>query len=186
MHNDTKRTSTHKVASSRTNGCFVKWVLLLQNLTAQFLALSNSIHPTSFITPYDKGLPTMDYKKEMRQLIDIVKQQSFEAPLEQTLDDMKTLTTAVKDLSDRIEIRVRKNINPKDKAKKAKSKSKKPSAMPKAAIPKTKPTTSTNNSLPTGNSVSARSVSAKDLDNIKTDFMTRQKSVQPITSQPPV
>ena len=128
----------------------------------------------------------MDYKKEMRQLIDIVKQQSFDAPLEQTLDDMKTLTTAVKDLNDRIEMRVRKNINPTDKPKKTKSKSKKLSAMPKAGIPKTKPTTSTNNSLPTGNSVSASSVSAKDLDNIKTDFITRQKSVQPIQAQPPV
>ncbi|MDA9214864.1 hypothetical protein N9O86_02675 [Planktomarina temperata] len=128
----------------------------------------------------------MNYKKEMRQLIDIVKQQSFDAPLEQTLDDMKTLTTAVKDLSDRIEMRVRKNINPTDKPKKTKSKSKKLSAMPKAAIPKTKPTTSTNNSLPTGNSVSASSVSAKDLDNIRTDFITRQKSVQPIQAQPPV
>jgi len=128
----------------------------------------------------------MDYKKEMRQLIDIVKQQSFEAPLEQTLDDMKTLTTAVKDLSDRIEMRVRKNINPTDKPKKTKSKSKKPSAMPKAAIPKTKPPTSTNNGLPTSNPVSSSSVSAKDLDNIKTDFNNRQKSVQPIQAQPPV
>ena len=128
----------------------------------------------------------MDYKKEMRQLIDIVKQQSFDAPLEQTLDDMKTLTTAVKDLNDRIEMRVRKNINPTDKPKKTNSKSKKPSAMPKAAIPKTKPPTSTNKSLPTSNSVSARSVSAKDLDNIKTDFNNRQKSMQPIQAQPPV
>ncbi|MDA9226523.1 hypothetical protein N9P29_01365 [bacterium] len=164
----------------------MKWVLLPQNLTAQFLALSTSNHPTSFSAPYNKGLALMNYKKEMRHLIDIVKQQSFDAPLEQTLDDMKTLTTAVKDLSDRIEMRVRKNINPKDKATKAKSKSKKPSAMPKATIPKTKPTTSTNNSLPTGNSVSSSSVSAKDFDNIKTDFMTRQKSVQPVTPQPPV
>jgi hypothetical protein len=164
----------------------LKWVLLPQNLTAQFLALSNSNHPTSFTTPHNKGLPAMDYKKEMRQLIDIVKQQSFDAPLEQTLDDMKTLTTAVKDLSDRIEMRVRKNINPTDKPKKTKSKSKKLSAMPKAAIPKTKPTTSTNNSLPTGNSVSSSSVRANDLDNIKTDFMTRQKSVQPIQAQSPV
>lgn len=53
----------------------------------------------------------MDYKKEMRQLIDIVKHQSFDAPLEQTFDDMKTLATAVKDLSDRIEMRVRKSNN---------------------------------------------------------------------------
>lgn len=128
----------------------------------------------------------MDYKKEMRQLIDIVKQKSFDAPLEQTLDDMKTLTNAAKDLSDRIEMRVRKNIIPTDKPKKTTSKSKKLSAMPKGAISKTKPTTSTNNSLTTGNSVSASSVSAKDLDNIKTDFNNRQKSVQPIQAQPPV
>ena len=52
----------------------------------------------------------MEYKDEMRKLIDIVKQQSFTAPLQSTLDDMKILTTAVKDLNDRIEIRVRKSL----------------------------------------------------------------------------
>ena len=51
----------------------------------------------------------MDYKDEMRKLIDIVKQQSFTAPLEQTLDDMKTMANAVKDMSDRIDLRVRKS-----------------------------------------------------------------------------
>ena len=45
----------------------------------------------------------MDYKDEMRKLIDIVKQQSFTAPLEQTLDDMKTMANAVKkDMSDKL------------------------------------------------------------------------------------
>jgi hypothetical protein len=34
----------------------------------------------------------MDYKDDMRRLIDIVKKLSFEAPLEQTLDDLKTLS----------------------------------------------------------------------------------------------
>jgi hypothetical protein len=34
--------------------------------------------------------------------------------------------------------------------------------------------------------VSSSSVRANDLDNIKTDFMTRQKSVQPIQAQSPV
>ena len=52
----------------------------------------------------------MDYKDEIRKLIDIVKQQSFTAPLEQTLDDMKTMTNAVKDMSDRIDLRVRKSL----------------------------------------------------------------------------
>jgi ABC-type microcin C transport system duplicated ATPase subunit YejF len=60
----------------------------------------------------------MDYKDEMRKLIDIVKQQSFTAPLEQTLDDMKTMANAVKDMSDRIDLRVRKSLQPIGKAKK--------------------------------------------------------------------
>ena len=60
----------------------------------------------------------MDYKDEMRKLIDIVKQQSFTAPLEQTLDDMKTMANAVKDMSDRIDLRVRKSLQPTDKTKK--------------------------------------------------------------------
>ena len=60
----------------------------------------------------------MDYKDEMRKLIDIVKQQAFTAPSEQTLDDMKTMANAVKDMSDRIDLRVRKSLQPTDKAKK--------------------------------------------------------------------
>ena len=60
----------------------------------------------------------MAYKDEMRKLIDIVKQQSFTAPLEQTLDDMKMMANAVKDMSDRIDLRVRKSLQPTDKVKK--------------------------------------------------------------------
>ena len=68
----------------------------------------------------------MDYKTEMRKLIDIVKQQSFDAPLESTLEDLTTLSTAVKDLSDRINTRTKKSLNPNDKVKvKKKSKAKK-------------------------------------------------------------
>ena len=59
----------------------------------------------------------MDYKDDMRRLIDIVKKLSFEAPLEQTLDDLKTLSTATHDLTDRIEMRVRKSLQPEDKPK---------------------------------------------------------------------
>ena len=64
----------------------------------------------------------MDYKDEMRKVIDIVKQQSFTAPLEQTLGDMRTIAKAVKDMSDRIDLRVRKRLQPTDKAKKKISK----------------------------------------------------------------
>ncbi len=45
----------------------------------------------------------MQYKDDVRRLIDIVKQKSFEAPLEQTLGDMKTMANVVKDLSGRLE-----------------------------------------------------------------------------------
>ena len=66
----------------------------------------------------------MDYKTEMRKLIDIVKQQSSDAPLESTLDDLTTLSTAVKDLSDRIKTRTKQSQNPnvKDKSKQTKQK----------------------------------------------------------------
>ena len=89
----------------------------------------------------------MDYKDEMRKLIDIAKQQSFIAFLEQTLDDMKTMANAIKDMSDRIELRVRKSLYPTDKAKKKIAKKSKginkakPSPLvkplkPKATLPK--------------------------------------------------
>ena len=51
----------------------------------------------------------MDYKDVILKLIDIVKQQSFTAPLEQTLDDMKEMENAVKDMRDRINLRARKS-----------------------------------------------------------------------------
>ena len=74
----------------------------------------------------------MQYKDEMRRLIDIVKQQSFNAPLVQTLDDLKTMTNAVKDLSDRVEMRVRKSLTADTKTankKASKKKAKKSKAI---------------------------------------------------------
>ena len=65
----------------------------------------------------------MDYKDEMRKLIDIVKQQSFDAKLEDTLYDLLKLTTATKDLSDRISTRARKSLQPNDKEKNKTNKS---------------------------------------------------------------
>jgi hypothetical protein len=124
----------------------------------------------------------MDYKNEMRKLIDIVKQQSFEAKLEDTLDDLLTLTTATKDLSDRISTRVRKSLQPNDKEKKKINKSSTaktvksfPSITP-PPIPKSK-------NLPTSNAVSSTATSAKDIDNVRKDFMAKQQAVQPIKAQ---
>ena len=64
-------------------------------------------------------------KNEMRKLIDIVKQQSLNAPLAQTLNDMNILTSAVSDLSDRLSRRVRKTTQPKVSQTKTKERSEK-------------------------------------------------------------
>ena len=86
----------------------------------------------------------MNYKDEMRKLIDLVKQQSFDAPLESTLEDLTTLSTAVKDLSDRINKRTKKSLNPNDKVKaQKKSKAKKAKPFPSVTplpIPQSKNT----------------------------------------------
>ena len=138
----------------------------------------------------------MQYKDEMRRLIDIVKQQSFDAPLVQTLDDLKTMTNAVKDLSDRVEMRVRKSLTADTKTadkKTSKNKSKKSKAI--KPFPSIKPsntqttqqqtqqttTLSTpTNSLPTNNNVSASSFSAKDISDMRNDFVQKQQALQPI------
>ena len=126
----------------------------------------------------------MDYKNEMRKLIDIIKQQSFEATLADTMDDLLTLTTATKDLSDRINTRVVKSLNANDsKAIKykpnAKGKAKKVKSFPSVAPP---PTPKSNN-LPTSNAVSSTSTSANDIQNVRNDFMAKQQASQPIKPQ---
>lgn len=73
----------------------------------------------------------MDYKDGMRKLIDIVKQRSFTASSEQTLNDLKTMANAVKDMSDRIDLRVRKSLRPTDTAKKKTAKKAKATTEPK-------------------------------------------------------
>ena len=112
----------------------------------------------------------MDYKDEMRKLIDIVKQQSFTVPLEQTLDDMKMIANAVKDMSDRIDLRVRKSLHPIDKAKKKTAKNRKGIAKAKP-FPSVKPpqsTTSNATSQATPNSaVGNQSFTSIDISDIR-------------------
>jgi hypothetical protein len=121
----------------------------------------------------------MDYKTEMRKLIDIVKQQSFDAPLESTLEDLTTLSTAVKDLSDRINTRTKKSLNPNDKVKaKKKSKAKKVNPFPSVKplpIPQSKNTPSTNDKLQT--------LKQYDFNKQRDDFVDRQQAVQSIKPQ---
>ena len=126
----------------------------------------------------------MDYKNEMRKLIDIVKQQSFEATLADTMDDLLTLTTATKDLSDRINTRVAKSLNANDSdaikyKRNAKSKAKRVKSFPSI----TPPPTPKSNNLPTSNAVSSTSTSANDIQNVRNDFMAKQQASQPIKPQ---
>ena len=125
----------------------------------------------------------MEYKDEMRKLIDIVKQQSFTAPLQSTLDDMKVLTTAVKDLNDRIEIRVRKSlVGDDDKAKKKiKTKAvKKAKPFPSISPPTQTQQTSTQSALPTSNAITSTAITQMDYNKAKDDFVAKQTALQPI------
>ncbi len=123
----------------------------------------------------------MNYKIEMRRLIDIVKQQSFNAPLESTLEDLTTLSTAIKDLSDRISIRTKKSLYPTDKAvTKQKGKKQKAKAYPSVKplpIPQSKNTPSS--------SAPIQSLSNFDFNAKSDDFVAKQSAVKPIKPQPP-
>ena len=119
----------------------------------------------------------MNYKDEMRKLIDLVKQQSFDAPLESTLEDLTTLSTAVKDLSDRITTRTKKSLNPNDKGKtKPLSKAKKAKPFPSVTplpIPQSKNT-------PQQKADKLNTLKSTDFNKQRDDFVDRQQSVQAI------
>jgi hypothetical protein len=125
----------------------------------------------------------MNYKDEMRKLIDLVKQQSFDAPLESTLEDLTTLSTAVKDLSDRITTRTKKSLNPNDKGKtKPLSKAKKAKPFPSVTplpIPQSKNT-------PQQKSDKLNTLKSTDFNKQRDDFVDRQQSIQPTKPQPPM
>ena len=130
----------------------------------------------------------MNYKDEMRNLIDIVKQQSFTAPLEQTLDDMKTMANAVKDMSDRIDLRVRKSLQPTDKPKKKTAKKTKgiSKVKPLSSVKPPQPTVSNATSQATPNSaVVSQTFTSKDISDIRNDYLQKQTKLQPIKPQSP-
>ena len=129
----------------------------------------------------------MDYKDEMRKMIDIVKQQSFNAPLEQCVDDLAILSHAIKDLSDRINIRLDKSLYTSDKEKlKGKKKQSKTSSVKRfpsvKQMPIPKPISNANSSA-TSNAVSSTAISANDINNMRNDFVAKQQAVQPIKPQ---
>ena len=122
----------------------------------------------------------MDYKTQMRQLIDIVKQNSFEGNLEDTMDDLMTLTGATKDLTDRINTRIQKRLNVDSKSLKKPTTGKAPKAFPSVA-PSSKP-----KALSTQNTVTATATTAKDIDDMRKDFVAKQKATQAIAPQSPI
>lgn len=127
----------------------------------------------------------MDYKDDMRRLIDIVKKLSFEAPLEQTLDDLKTLSKATHDLTDRIEMRVRKSLQPADKPKSNKpKKAKQLKVRPFPSV--TPPPSPPQKALPTANPVTTSAISAGDYERVRQDFNAKQNALAPIKPSPPL
>jgi hypothetical protein len=118
----------------------------------------------------------MNYKDEMRKLIDLVKQQSFDAPLESTLDDMNMLTTAVSDLSDRITLRVSKSLQPNDK--KAKASVKKKSNTKLKAFPSVTPLP-----IPQSKSKNTSDTKQQTISNPKDELLAKQIAVQSIKPQ---
>jgi hypothetical protein len=118
----------------------------------------------------------MDYKDEMRKLIDIVKQQSFSAPLAQTLDDMNMLTTAVSDLSDRITLRVSKSLQPNDK--KAKTRVRKKSNAKLKAFPSVTQLPIPQSKLK--NTSDTKNTKQQTISNPKDELLAKQIAVQPI------
>ena len=130
----------------------------------------------------------MDYKDEMRKLIDIFKQQSFTAALEQTLDDMKTMANAVKYMSDRIDLRVRKSLQPTDKAKKkTTNRSKdisKAKLFPSVKPPQPAMSNATSQATP-NNAVGSQSFTIKDISDIRNYYLQKQSELQPIKLQSP-
>ena len=121
----------------------------------------------------------MNYKDEMRKLIDIIKQQSFTAPLAQTLDDLNSLTTATSELSDRINIRVSKSLQPKDKqaSKSVKTKGvKKPKPFPSV----TPPSIPQSKNTPQQKADKLSTIQATDFNKKRDDFVQKQQSIKPI------
>jgi len=118
----------------------------------------------------------MNYKDEMRKLIDLVKQQSFDAPLESTLEDMNMLTTAVSDLSDRITLRVSKSLQPNDK--KAKASVKKKSNTKLKAFPSVTPLP-----IPQSKTKNTSDTKQQTISNPKDELLAKQIAVQSIKPQ---
>ena len=86
-------------------------------------------------------------------------------------------------MSDRVDLRVRKSLQPTDKAKKSKGISK---AKPFLSVKPPKPTASNATSQATPNSaVGSQTFTSKDISDIRNDYYHKQSELQPIEPQSP-
>ena len=124
-----------------------------------------------------------DAVKEIQQSLNIIRSTTDKEEYSTKVKVLELMTQAVLSHIQALQpTSLVKNIN-KSKGKKLK----KPPTMP---IPKSlnTPSSSTNpnTTLPTSNAVSSSSISSNDYNKVKSDMMSKQQSVQPITSQPPM
>ena len=124
-----------------------------------------------------------DAVKEIQQSLNIIRSTTDKEKYSTKVKVLELMTQAVLSHIQALQpTTLVKNIN-KSKGKKLK----KPSTMP---IPKSlnTPSSSTNpnTTLPTSNAVSSSSISSNDYNKVKSDMMSKQQSLQPISSQPPM
>ena len=124
-----------------------------------------------------------DAVKEIQQSLNIIRSTTDKEEYSTKVKVLELMTQAVLSHIQALQpTELVKNIN-KSKGKKLK----KPSTMP---IPKSlnTPSSSTNpnTTLPTSNAVSSSTISSNDYNKVKSDMMSKQQSLQPITSQPPM
>ena len=104
----------------------------------------------------------------------------FRTQLEQISEDANKVANAVKDISDRIDLRVRKSLQPTDKAKKKTAKKSKgiSKAKPFLSVKPPQPTASNATSQATPNS--AVGSQTLDISDIRNDYLQKQSELQPI------
>jgi len=101
---------------------------------------------------------------------------------------MKTMANAVKDISDRIDLRVRKSLQPTDKAmKKIATKSKgiaKANTFPSVKPPQPSVSITTQQATP-NSAVGSQSFTSRDISDIRNNYLQKQSEFQPIKPQSP-
>ena len=112
----------------------------------------------------------------------------FRTQLEQISEGANKVANAVKDMSDRIDLRVRKSLLQTIKVKKKTAKKSKSiaKAKPFPSVKPAQPTTSNATPQATSNSaVGSQSFTNKDINDIRNDYLQKQSELQPTKPQSP-